>query len=123
MHVIADVLTSVFALVALLAGRYIGWSFLDPVMGIVGGLLILRWAYNLIVSSGKVLLDGGIETELRETIRSRLESDNESRVADLQANKGGKQRGHSTYRCKSRMSPLLSPFIIPPVCSPNSSCA
>ena len=83
MHVIADALTSVFALVALLAGRYIGWSFLDPVMGIVGGVLILRWAYKLIVSSGKVLLDGGIEAELRETIRSRLESDDESRVADL----------------------------------------
>jgi cation diffusion facilitator family transporter len=46
-HVIADALTSVLAIVALLAGRYLGWVWLDPVMGIVGAVVIARWAWTL----------------------------------------------------------------------------
>lgn len=49
-HVIADALTSVLAIVALLAGRYLGWVWLDPVMGIVGAIVIARWAWTLMGS-------------------------------------------------------------------------
>ncbi|SHJ68510.1 cation diffusion facilitator family transporter [Desulfatibacillum alkenivorans DSM 16219] len=83
LHVIADTLTSVFALAALLAGRYLGWSFLDPVMGIVGGLLISRWAYGLLKDTGLILLDGEIDPEIRKQAVELIESDGESRIADL----------------------------------------
>jgi len=83
LHVIADTLTSVFALAALLAGRFLGWTFLDPVMGIVGGLLISRWAYLLIKITGLILLDGGVDDAIRSKARTLIEADNDSRVADL----------------------------------------
>ncbi|MBI9074202.1 MAG: CDF family Co(II)/Ni(II) efflux transporter DmeF [Desulfatibacillum sp.] len=83
LHVIADTLTSIFALVALLAGRYLGWAFMDPVMGIVGGILISRWAYGLIKDTGLILLDGEMDGEIRKQARELIESDNESRIADL----------------------------------------
>lgn len=56
-HILADVLTSVFAIVALIIGKYIGWIWLDAVIGIVGGLLILKWAYGLIKNTSVVLID------------------------------------------------------------------
>ena len=83
LHVIADTLTSVFALMALLAGRFLGWTFLDTVMGIVGGLMISRWAYLLIKATGLILLDGGVDDAIRNKARELIEDDNESRVADL----------------------------------------
>lgn len=83
LHVLADTLTSVFALVALLAGRFLGWAFLDPVMGIVGGILISRWAYMLLKTTGIILLDGGMDEALRQKAKALLEADNESRVTDL----------------------------------------
>jgi cation diffusion facilitator family transporter len=57
LHILADALTSVFAIVALLAGKYFGLIFLDPLMGIVGGCLILSWAFSLIKRTTIVLLD------------------------------------------------------------------
>ena len=83
LHVIADTLTSVFALVALLSGRYLGWAFLDPVMGVVGGLLISRWAYGLINDTGLILLDGELDPEIRKQAVALIESDEESKIADL----------------------------------------
>lgn len=82
-HVIADALTSVFALVALIAGKFAGWRVLDPIVGILGGIMICRWAWQLIASSALILLDGGIEKAMSERIRSTIESDGDSRVADL----------------------------------------
>lgn len=57
LRVLADALTSVMAIVALLAGRSYGWVWLDPVIGIVGGLVIARWSWGLVRDSGAVLLD------------------------------------------------------------------
>lgn len=56
MHVLADALTSVLALVALVAGRYLGWLWFDAVMGIVGGILVLRWSVGLLRDTGQVLI-------------------------------------------------------------------
>ena len=57
MHILADALTSFFAIFALLAGKYFGLVFLDPFVGIIGGVMICIWAYNLIKSTSLVLLD------------------------------------------------------------------
>lgn len=56
-HILTDALTSIFAIVALLAGKYFGLYFLDSIMGFIGGILILVWSINLIISTSKILLD------------------------------------------------------------------
>jgi cation diffusion facilitator family transporter len=81
-HVMADALTSVLAIVGLLAARFHGWTWLDPVMGIVGALIIAHWAWGLMRSSGAVLLDVTAQEPLVEAIRRRLER-GDDRVADL----------------------------------------
>jgi cation diffusion facilitator family transporter len=81
-HVIADALTSVLAIVALLGGRFYGWVWLDAAIGIVGALIILRWSYGLIISSGKTLLDIVPDNNLANRIRERLEIKGD-RLADL----------------------------------------
>jgi len=57
LHVVADALTSVLAIAALLAGLYLGWTWLDPLMGVVGAVVIARWSWSLLQSSAAVLLD------------------------------------------------------------------
>jgi cation diffusion facilitator family transporter len=57
LHVVADALTSVLAIIALIAGKYIGWDFLDALLGIVGAILVTKWACGLIKDTGKTLLD------------------------------------------------------------------
>lgn len=57
MHILADAMTSVFAIAALFAGKYLNWIFLDPLVGFVGGTVICIWAYNLIKSTSLVLID------------------------------------------------------------------
>ena len=83
LHVLADALTSVLAIVALLAGRAYGWIWLDPLMGIVGALVIARWSWGLIRDAGIILLDVVPQGEdLPEEIREALESDAD-RITDL----------------------------------------
>ncbi|MHC8353893.1 CDF family Co(II)/Ni(II) efflux transporter DmeF [Pseudomonas sp. LB3P81] len=81
-HVLADALTSVLAIAALLAGRYLGWVWLDPVMGIVGAIVIAKWAYGLLRDSAAVLLDTTDEQVAAE-IRDLLESNGDVRISDL----------------------------------------
>lgn len=82
LHVVADALTSILAILALLVGRFRGWVWLDPVIGIVGALVIARWSAGLLRSSGAVLLDMEPKGGLAAEIRNRLESGGD-RVADL----------------------------------------
>jgi cation diffusion facilitator family transporter len=83
LHVLADALTSILAIVALLAGRSYGWLWADPVMGVVGALVIARWSWGLIRDSGSVLLDRIPDDEdLPGEIREALETDTD-RIADL----------------------------------------
>src|SRR4051794_7634814 len=81
-HVLADAATSVLAIAALLAGRYYGLNWLDPVMGIAGALLIGRWSINLMRASGAVLTDAVPDPHLAGAVRERLEV-GDDRVADL----------------------------------------
>lgn len=81
-HVLADAFTSVLAITALLAGRFLGWSWMDPVMGIVGALVIAYWSLGLLRSSGAVLLDTVPDARLAAELRRRLEQGSD-KVADL----------------------------------------
>ncbi|MGF6640916.1 CDF family Co(II)/Ni(II) efflux transporter DmeF [Paraburkholderia sp. MM6662-R1] len=81
-HVLADALTSVLAIVAMLAGRYLGWVWTDPLMGIVGSIVIARWAWTLMRDTADVLLDRTDEHVARE-IREILDSHGDAEIADL----------------------------------------
>jgi cation diffusion facilitator family transporter len=81
-HVLADATTSVLAIVALLAGRFYGWTFMDPIMGIVGALLIAHWSVGLMRSAGAVLVDIVPDRRLAALVRRRLEVDGD-RLADM----------------------------------------
>ena len=97
-HVIADAATSVLAIVALAGGWFYGWSWLDPVMGIVGAALVAVWAKNLLAETGKVLLDREMDHPVVEEIREAVETGpdaGETRIADLHVWRVGKQ----SYAC------------------------
>ena len=81
LHVLADTLTSVAAIVALLAGKYLGWLWLDPVIGIVGALIIARWAWSLMRDTASILLDTA-EPELASAIKDITEKTGAT-MADL----------------------------------------
>ena len=83
LHVLADALTSVLAIAALLAGRFYGWNWLDPVMGVVGAVVIARWSIGLVRQSALVLLDSADTAgDLPAAIRRRLDGQGE-RITDL----------------------------------------
>jgi cation diffusion facilitator family transporter len=81
-HVMADALTSVLAILALIAAWSYGWSWADPAIGIVGALVIAHWSWRLIRDSGAVLLDAAPNRTLGDAIRHRLEIGHD-RIADL----------------------------------------
>lgn len=83
LHVMADALTSVLAIVALLAAKYVGLIWMDPVMGIVGAILVARWSYGLLGTTSAVLLDRQAPQTLREQVRELIEADNDSQIVDL----------------------------------------
>lgn len=82
LHVLADALTSVLAIVALAAGKFGGWIWLDPVMGIVGTIVIARWSWGLMRDTANVLLDRADPQLVRE-IREQIEGPGDCRITDL----------------------------------------
>ncbi|WP_182029570.1 CDF family Co(II)/Ni(II) efflux transporter DmeF [Vibrio sp. B1FLJ16] len=72
-HVLADTLTSLLAIVALIVGKFYGWIWLDAVMGIVGALVIGKWTLGLMKQTAPVLLDESIDKQYREDIQAVLE--------------------------------------------------
>jgi len=98
LHVIADAATSVLAIVALAGGWMYGWSWLDPAMGIFGAGLVAIWARNLIIETGKVLLDREMDHPLVQEVREVVETGpeaGETRIADLHLWRVGKR----AYSC------------------------
>ncbi len=83
LHVLADALTSVFAIAALLGVKFFGWMWMDPLMGLVGAAMITRWAYGLMRETSAILLDGTADEESRQAITTAIEQDADNRVADL----------------------------------------
>jgi cation diffusion facilitator family transporter len=92
LHVIADALTSVLAIVALLTGKYFGWVWMDPTMGIIGAIVILKWAYSLVTQTGKILLDYNVDKGFITKIKAILESDSDTRITDIHTWKLGSQK-------------------------------
>ncbi|HET7833602.1 MAG TPA: CDF family Co(II)/Ni(II) efflux transporter DmeF [Gallionella sp.] len=98
LHVIADAATSVLAIIALVGGWMYGWSWLDPVMGIVGAALVASWAKGLLIETGKVLLDREMDHPVVEEIREVVEAGPNSgatRISDLHVWRVGK----GVYSC------------------------
>jgi len=83
LHVLGDTLTSLLAIAALLAGRYAGLWWMDPVMGCVSSVVIVNWSYSLIKGSGTILLDRTIQADLRKEVCDAIEQAGDSWVADL----------------------------------------
>lgn len=83
LHVLVDAVTSLLAIVALLAGKYMGAGWLDPVMGIVGAALVTRWSFGLIRETSRVLLDNQAQDEHLLMLRESIEADATDRVTDL----------------------------------------
>ena len=81
-HVLADALTSVLAIAALLAGSYLGWVWMDPVMGIVGAVVIARWSWTLMRDTASVLLDA-TDDHVAGEVRELVEGPGDTRIADL----------------------------------------
>src|ERR1700731_530817 len=74
MHVAADAGVSVLAICGLLLGRFFGWVFMDPIMGIIGALVIANWAYGLIRDTGGILLDMSADKAIADELRHMIES-------------------------------------------------
>ena len=83
LHVLADALTSVLAIAALLTGKAFGWVWMDPLMGIVGAAIITRWAYGLMIDTGRILLDRDVDPRVVADIAARIEAEADNRVADI----------------------------------------
>jgi cation diffusion facilitator family transporter len=97
-HVMADAATSILAILALAGGWRYGWSWLDPVMGLVGATVVVLWAKRLIADTSKVLLDREMDHPVVEEIREVVERggrDSETRIADLHVWRVGK----GSYAC------------------------
>ena len=98
LHVIADAATSVLAIVALAGGWVYGWSWLDPVTGLLGAVLVAIWSKDLIVQTGKVLLDREMDHPVVDEIRQAVEADQSqgrTRITDLHVWRVGKK----VYSC------------------------
>src|SRR6266478_1995363 len=84
LHVLADAFTSVLAITALTGGKFFGWAWLDPVVGIVGSGVVFSWAYTLMRDTSGILLDRTpASSDLPDKIRRAVESDGDSMVTDL----------------------------------------
>lgn len=83
LHVLADALTSILAIVALLGAKYFGAVWMDPLMGVVGAILVARWSVGLLHATSGILLDRQGPESIRNEIAKRVEQDGDSRVADL----------------------------------------
>jgi cation diffusion facilitator family transporter len=83
LHVLADALTSLLAIFALLAGKFLGLNWMDPLMGVVGAVLVARWSLGLIRDTSGILLDHQAPEAMLERTRSAIERVDDNRVADL----------------------------------------
>ncbi|MFN3946890.1 MAG: cation diffusion facilitator family transporter, partial [Aquificaceae bacterium] len=83
LHVLADALTSLLAIAGLLAGKLLGWWFMDPLMGLVGFFVIAKWSYGLVKETAPLLLDREGKNPLGERIIEKIEKDGKGKVYDI----------------------------------------
>ncbi len=82
-HIIADAVTSILAITALVAGKFLGWVWMDPVMGIIGSGVVAQWAWVLLRDTSVILIDRTPETDLKDEIRKAVESEEATTIVDL----------------------------------------
>jgi cation diffusion facilitator family transporter len=136
LHVVADALTSILAIAALLGAKYLKLTWLDPAMGILGAFLILRWAFLLLRDTSRILLDWHGDLSVTKRIREIIEQDSDSKVSDLhiwQVSQGKyacivsiitySQRPYSHYRKLLDTVPGLAHVTVEVLsCSPDKLC-
>ena len=83
LHVLADALTSFLAIFALLTAKYVGLIWMDPLMGIVGAIMVSRWSIGLLISTSHVLLDRQASVDIQQKVVDGIEKNGDNRVADL----------------------------------------
>jgi cation diffusion facilitator family transporter len=81
-HVLADAAVSILVIIGLTLGRFLGWAWMDPVVGLVGAIVIAAWAYTLIRDTGAILLDMNPDRGMAERMRALIEADGD-RLTDL----------------------------------------
>ena len=81
LHLLTDVLTGVLAIVALMSGQFLGWAWMDPLVGIIGAFVVLQWAWSLLRRTANVLLDA--TPAVADAVRRAVENDADNTVADL----------------------------------------
>jgi cation diffusion facilitator family transporter len=81
-HVLADAVVSVLVVTGLVTGKFFGWVFMDPIMGIIGAAVIANWSFGLIRDTGAVLLDMSPDRRMAEKVREAIEADGDT-LADL----------------------------------------
>ncbi|OUY08966.1 CDF family Co(II)/Ni(II) efflux transporter DmeF [Acinetobacter populi] len=112
LHVIADATTSVLAIIALFAAKYFGWNFLDAVLGIVGALLVSKWAWGLIIQTGKTLLDAEMTEPVVDEIREVIaDLDRSIDIVDLHVWKVGRGK-FSCILALETSDTLLTPLVV-----------
>ena len=89
---LADATTSVLAIGALIGGKLWQWNWLDPLMGVVGALLVSIWAYGLVRDTSKVLLDREMDSEVVGEIRQIIEAEDDTRISDLHLWRVGREQ-------------------------------
>ena len=83
LHVLADALTSLLAIFALLGAKYLGYIWMDPVMGVVGAILVARWSIGLLRATSHILLDKAAPEKVIDSVRASLEVSEGRRIVDL----------------------------------------
>jgi cation diffusion facilitator family transporter len=84
LHVLADAFTTFLAIIALTSGKFFGWGWLDPVVGLVGSGVVFSWAYQLLRDTSGILVDRTpLSSDLPDEIRRAVERDGDSIVTDL----------------------------------------
>lgn len=109
-HVVADALTSVLAIVALGGGWLFGWGWLDPAMGIVGAVLVARWAWRLLRDTGSVLLDREMHHPIVEEVRDTVKAAG-AELTDLHVWRVG-QRAYACAMTVATADPALDAFAL-----------
>lgn len=104
LHVLSDAVTSVLAIAALGAGLLLGWRFLDPLVGILGSVLILRWSFGLVRDTGSVLLDRDPDPALSAELRRQIEAPSDAAVTDLHLWQVGPGRFAAIISVRTRLT-------------------
>lgn len=126
LHVVADAATSVLAILALLGGMLFGWGWLDPVMGVVGAVLVARWAHGLIRHTGPILLDREMNHPVVEEIRQALAEyvgwSAAPRIVDLHVWRVGRQK-FAVILSLATEDPTVTPAVVKQLLRPHAALA